>query len=673
LSYFFAIPRIHNIVYHKYGLIEKAVNYYTQNVSDNDKEVTNICLEFIKFGMCNTLITFVDKYYLYDGDLDFNNRGLTVGGFESAWLADLTISYLLETIDQDLFKNVDYFGIYRDDGLAVFKKDLQPLEISNWLSSFQNAINSVAGNNFLQFTAVVWKPNGDGIDNDISPLSDDNKTQLESKTCFPYLDMELFWNEQGTLEFRVHLKPNQQLKYLNKGSSHTPSCYSAISTGVFKRLAKLTSLTDSNKDKSLDELYPNHLKALRSACLSNKTKIPTLSTQQSLMREETSKVVNNEIKKRRERDRRRAFLFKVAYSCFGNQKPIHRKLKEIKDRYKTLKWIRPSMCYHRYGNLRELFQADLTLKLMDGITSKDFENSPCNCRNKSTCPYFGKCRRKIVVYKATCLQTQAVYIGNTQQPLKLRMQQHVGDVKRLYSTGKQSDSFANHFVKLIPPGLARKDVNAHIKIRCEIMWQGNPVHCVKTFNTRACKLCARERLEIIKFSKTNPTKLINSCNEIYGSCRHRTRFHRFYTKIQDKNASTDESDKDKRVTTPSSTTSNDTQTSTFTYASIPDEPDYNIDYGKTESEPFDENRTQELYPLTAKNKLSEFPTHFSSWETSREIMIAMSNASLKNAYTIDNDMTDILDKTPHPGTYTDDTIDDYHDLRTTDIEPPDDG
>jgi hypothetical protein len=34
----------------------------------------------IKFGMGNTLLTFVDKYYEYGGYLDVDDRGLTIGG-----------------------------------------------------------------------------------------------------------------------------------------------------------------------------------------------------------------------------------------------------------------------------------------------------------------------------------------------------------------------------------------------------------------------------------------------------------------------------------------------------------------------------------------------------------------------------------------------------------------
>jgi len=49
---------------------------------------------------------------------------------------------------------------------------------------------------------------------------------------------------------------------------------------------------------------------------------------------------------------------------------------------------------------------------------------------------------------------------------------------------------------------------------------------VKTFATKNCALCAKERLEILKQSRSNPQLLVNSNNEICGACRHRPRFHR---------------------------------------------------------------------------------------------------------------------------------------------------
>ena len=77
----------------------------------------------------------------------------------------------------------------------------------------------------------------------------------------------MFWLTENYLNFRVHLKPNQQLKYLNKGSTHTEACFAAIPSGVVRRLALLTTRTNESEDIRMDELYPLHAKALRAANL----------------------------------------------------------------------------------------------------------------------------------------------------------------------------------------------------------------------------------------------------------------------------------------------------------------------------------------------------------------------------------------------------------------------
>ena len=220
------------------------------------------------------------------------------------------------------------------------------------------------------------------------------------------------------------------------------------------------------------------------------------------------------------------------------------------------------MSYHRFPNLRELFQGDLNKKLLQDVVSKDFQMLPCNCRNKMSCPYNGKCRTSIVIYQACCLTTGKKYIGNMQQHVKTRIQQHVQDTKRLVLSDKKSDSFANHFAKLVPEGTEKKDIKNFIKVKVEILWKGNPLSCVKTFGTKHCKLCSKERMAILNLTRKHPEMAINKCNEVYGACRHRPRFHRF-KKVQN-NASTDESDKDERVNRPSSTTSME---STHSFAS----------------------------------------------------------------------------------------------------------
>jgi len=105
------------------------------------------------------------------------------------------------------------------------------------------------------------------------------------------------------------------------------------------------------------------------------------------------------------------------------------------------------MSYHRFTNLREIFQGDLSRKLTVGLTSQDFEPLPCNCRTSGNniCGYNNMCRNSIVVYKVKCNNTGKVYIGNTQQKFKARMQQHFNEVQKLIKLGEISDSYAKHF------------------------------------------------------------------------------------------------------------------------------------------------------------------------------------------------------------------------------------
>jgi hypothetical protein len=96
--------------------------------------------------------------------------------------------------------------------------------------------------------------------------------------------------------------------------------------------------------------------------------------------------------------------------------------------------------------------------------------------------------------------------------------------------------------------------------------QGNPLSCVKTFGTKGCKLCNKERWAILNLTRKYPNLAINKSNEIYGACRHKPKFHRFTRRQND--ASTDETEKVERVTgRPNSTTSQASTSSTATFES----------------------------------------------------------------------------------------------------------
>jgi hypothetical protein len=179
--------------------------------------------------------------------------------------------------------------MYRDDGLVVFNSKKMKTQVHTWLNDFQLAVDELCGNSFLQFTTVMWQSDVTWLNDfqlavdelcgnsflqfttvmwqsDVRPSrGNTGKLSVDTNQSFPYLDMEMYWNSRGQLLFRVHLKNNQQLLYLNCGSYHTLSCYRATVSGVLGWLAKLTSATAANLGCPMHQLYPERAKALQHA------------------------------------------------------------------------------------------------------------------------------------------------------------------------------------------------------------------------------------------------------------------------------------------------------------------------------------------------------------------------------------------------------------------------
>jgi len=368
-----------------------------------------------------------------------------------------------------------YHGIYRDDGFLIFKGLKTKVQLDKWLKTFQWRVDKIAESNCLQFTMECWK-----IDEDESIKN--KKLTIINDKYFPYLDMEMYWNLRDELRFQVHMKPNQVLKYLNKDSTHLPSVFKAIPKGVLNRLSKLTSKSKKLERKTIDEIYPLHTKALQIAGLAPK-KFPTFLELENIRNKELSKEFLREKKeKKKKRNRQTFFCIGVSNTSIKTSKhpPFHETITKLRNKY-NLKWLRVSMSYHKFPNLGQLFQSDLTRKLTKTIESLDFMDLPCNCNKNSKingeCIFKGNCRKSIVVYKAKCKLCEMAYFGNTQQKLKTRINQHLGEVCSLVNQGKTSDSFAKHFAQhhTVARETKLKIGEARKLVEVSIEWQGNPI------------------------------------------------------------------------------------------------------------------------------------------------------------------------------------------------------
>jgi hypothetical protein len=65
--------------------------------------------------MGNTIVTFLDKYHEYGVDPDPDCHGLTIGGFKSAFLANLEATYLFDKLHHLMEHHVRFIGTYHDN------------------------------------------------------------------------------------------------------------------------------------------------------------------------------------------------------------------------------------------------------------------------------------------------------------------------------------------------------------------------------------------------------------------------------------------------------------------------------------------------------------------------------------------------------------------------------
>ena len=71
-------------------------------------------LDMLKFSMANCLINFGPDYFQYGKEENPLKKVLTIGGFDSAWLADLVACYILEKLNM-YGKEFAYFKNCCDD------------------------------------------------------------------------------------------------------------------------------------------------------------------------------------------------------------------------------------------------------------------------------------------------------------------------------------------------------------------------------------------------------------------------------------------------------------------------------------------------------------------------------------------------------------------------------
>jgi hypothetical protein len=154
--------------------------------------------------------------------------------------------------------------------------------------------------------------------------------------------------------------------------------------------------------------------------------------------------------------RNRGVYFCIGYSTFWNR-PVHKILKVPKNRH-HIRWLRILMSYHRFPNIRDVFQSHLSAKMIENVESLDFLTRDCNCRPPAG--FENALAETFVEFQLWSTQgfkyidTENMRIGKTQQFFKNRSD--VRSFPRCQAMCRKGHSirltYAKHFGGRAPSG-----------------------------------------------------------------------------------------------------------------------------------------------------------------------------------------------------------------------------
>ena len=111
------------------------------------------------------------------------------------------------------------------------------------------------------------------------------------------------------------------------------------------------------------------------------------------------------------------------------------------------------------------------------------------------------------------------------------MDSHFYDLLSILKNRQKYDSFANQFEQHFNSTTSRIDLRKYMTFK--VVNNLNPVGGMKIFTKPNCNLCMEERSIILKKLRENRVILMNKNSEIYGACRNKTTFHRFFLNTDD--------------------------------------------------------------------------------------------------------------------------------------------
>jgi len=432
----------------------------------------------LQFAHTISPVTSKDKEIIYHArkSLLFNNgeswmkKGgklfdVTMGAFDGAEVCELVGCFLLSKITQKY--NKKDIGLYRDDGLAVFKNTSGPQS---------ERIKKDLQKNF--------KDNGLDI-----------VIQCNMKTV-NYLDVTL---DLTNSTYRPYHKPDSETNYVHTDSNHPPSIIKQIPISIETRLSKLSS-----NENIFKQATPYYEEALKRAGYNHQFNYnPNKNTASTEKRKRKRNIIwfnppfNSSLSTNIGK-----FFLQLVQKHF----PRHHKFHKIFNKNNI------KVSYSCMRNIKSIINAH-NKKVLCPPSNEQENISTCNCSNKTSCPMNQNCLASNIVYEATITSDmdnyqETKYIGLCETTFKKRYANH----KQSFTSVKykNSTSLSTELWRI-------KELNGHPTITWKILRKTNSY----TPESGKCSLCLNEKYEIANYSGDN---LLNKRSETVSKCRHRRKY-----------------------------------------------------------------------------------------------------------------------------------------------------
>ena len=387
-----------------------------------------------------------------------------MGSYDGAEVCELVGLLILDKLGHKY--NVKDIGLYRDDGLSVFK----------------NVNGSQAERTRKEITKIFKELNL-------------NITIECNKKVVNFLDVTLDLNSG---KYYPYKKPNEEIEYIHKDSNHPPN--------IIKDLPKMISRRLSNL--SYDEEIFNKSKSIYEKALKESGYNENLSFNKT----------NNSTKTSKRNRKRKIIWYNPPFSKSVETNVGKIFLNLIK------KHFPPTHKYHKIFNKNNVKVSYSCMQNMESKIkthnrnilhpSQKEPNIECNCRNKEHCPLDGNCREKAIIYECTVSSIdenneEKKYIGATEGEAKQRVATHgtsFNDEK--YRT---SSELSKYIWEL-------KEKSAEYSLKWKIIDKSKPY----TNGSKQCNLCTTEKLYIINADEKT---IINKRSELISKCRHENKFY----------------------------------------------------------------------------------------------------------------------------------------------------